>query len=147
VLQAGARWAIVGTRAALDPAFLSDVCHRFENRIVVGVDASCGRVAVDGWTRILDLDALAMARDAAAAGAAAVIYTDIARDGTETGPNLSSTAAVAREAGIPVFASGGVGSLDDIRQLAALPGVAGVIVGRALYSGAVDLGRALVEVG
>lgn len=147
VLEAGARWVIVGTRAALDPAFLREVCRRFEDRIIVGVDASCGRVAVDGWTRILDIDALAMARNAAGAGAAALIYTDIARDGMETGPNLASTAAVAREAGIPVFASGGVSSLDDIRRLATVPGVAGVIVGRALYSGAVDFGQALAEVG
>ena len=147
VLQAGARWVIVGTRAALDPEFLREVCGRFEDRVIVGVDASSGRVAVDGWTRTLDLEALSMARDAAGAGAAAIVYTDIARDGMETGPNLASTAAVAREAGIPVFASGGVASLDDIRQLATLPGVAGVIVGRALYSGAVDLARALGEVG
>jgi phosphoribosylformimino-5-aminoimidazole carboxamide ribotide isomerase len=147
VLQAGARWVIVGTRAALDPAFLREVCNRFEDRIIVGVDASCGRVAVDGWTRTLDVGALAMARDAAGAGAAAIIYTDIARDGMEAGPNLMSTRAVAREARIPVFASGGVSSLDDIRQLATVPGVTGVIVGRALYSGAVDLGQALAEVG
>jgi phosphoribosylformimino-5-aminoimidazole carboxamide ribotide isomerase len=89
---------------------------------------------------------MALARDAAVAGAAAVIYTDIARDGTEGGPNLWSTAAVARTAGIPVFASGGVGSLEDIRQLLAVSGLAGVIVGRALYSGAVDLRCALAEV-
>ena len=147
VLEVGARWAIVGTRAALEPAFLGEVCRRFEDRIIIGVDATDGRVAVDGWTRILDLDAMALARDAAAAGAAAVIYTDITRDGTERGPNVWSTTAVADAAGIPVFASGGVGSLADIRQLAAVPGLAGVIVGRALYSGAVDLGRALAEVG
>jgi phosphoribosylformimino-5-aminoimidazole carboxamide ribotide isomerase len=146
VLETGARWAIVGTRAALDPAFLGEVCRRFEDRIIVGVDASEGRVAVDGWTRTLELEAMALARDAAAAGAAAVIYTDIARDGTEGGPDLSSTAAVARAAGIPVFASGGVGSLEDIRQLLAVSGLAGVIVGRALYSGAVDLRCALAEV-
>jgi len=147
VLEAGARWAIVGTRAALEPAFLGEVCDRFADRIIVGVDACDGRVAVDGWTRVLDVDALALARDAAGAGAAAIIYTDIARDGTQEGPNLWSTAAVARAAGVPVFASGGVGSVDDIRQLAMVPGVAGVIVGRALYSGAVDLRRALAEVG
>jgi phosphoribosylformimino-5-aminoimidazole carboxamide ribotide isomerase len=143
VLAAGASWAIVGTRAALDPAFLGDVCRRFEDRIIVGVDASDGRVAVDGWTRVLDLEATALARDAAAAGAAAVIYTDIARDGTESGPNLWSTAAVARAAAISVFASGGVGSMEDIRQLMTVSGLAGVVVGRALYSGAVDLQRAL----
>jgi len=147
VLDAGARWTIVGTRAALDPAFVGEVCRRFEDRIIVGIDATDGKVAVDGWTRVLDLDAIALARDAAAAGAAAIIYTDIARDGTESGPNLWSTEAVIRAAAIPVFASGGVGSIDDIRQLSTVPGVAGVIVGRALYTGAVDLRRALAEVG
>jgi len=145
VLEAGARWAIVGTRAALDPAFLSLVCSRFEARVIVGVDASDGRVAVDGWTRVLEYQAVDLARDAAAAGACTVIYTDIARDGTQGGPNMSSTEAVARAAGIPVFASGGVGSLEDIRQLAALAGVEGVIVGRALYTGAVSLRAALAE--
>jgi len=145
VLATGARWAIVGTRAALDPAFLGEVCARFEDRIVVGIDASDGKVAVDGWTRVLELEALALARDAAAAGAAAIVYTDIARDGMENGPNLWSTEAVARAAGIPVFASGGVATLEDIRQLATVPLVAGVVVGRALYSGAVDLRRALAE--
>jgi len=147
VLDTGARWAIVGTRAALDPAFLGQVCEEFEDRIIVGIDASDGRVAVDGWKRVLDLDALALARDAAAAGAAGIIYTDIARDGMETGPNLWSTEAVARAAGIPVLASGGVSSLDDVRQLSTVPGVAGVVVGRALYTGALDLRAALAEVG
>jgi phosphoribosylformimino-5-aminoimidazole carboxamide ribotide isomerase len=146
VLEAGAQWAIVGTRAALDPAFLGQVCERFGEQVIVGIDASDGRVAVDGWTRVLDLDAIALARDAAAAGAAGIIYTDIARDGTQNGPNLWSTEAVAKAAGIDVFASGGVGSLDDIRQLATVPELAGVIVGRALYSGAVDLGAALAAV-
>ena len=145
VLEAGARWAIIGTRAALDPAFLGDVCRRFEDHIIVGVDASDGRVAVDGWTRFLDLQAVDLARDAAAAGACTSIYTDIARDGTEGGPNVWSTEAVAKAAGIPVFASGGVGSLDDIRQLAGIPGVEGVVVGRALYTGAVSLRAALAE--
>jgi len=147
VLDAGARWAIVGTRAALDPVFLGQVCERFGERLMIGIDASDGRVAVDGWTRVLDLDAMALARDAAAAGAAGIIYTDIARDGTQGGPNLWSTEAVARAAaGIPVLASGGVGSLEDIRQLATVPGLAGVIVGRALYSGAVDLAAAVAEI-
>lgn len=147
VLDAGARWAIVGTRAALDPVFLGDVCRRFADRIIVGVDASDGRVAVEGWTRVLDLEAVALARDAAAAGACTIIYTDISRDGTQSGPNVWSTEAVARAAGIPVFASGGVGSLDDIRQLAGIPGVEGVVVGRALYTGALTLRDALAEVG
>ena len=147
VLDAGARWAVVGTQAALDPVFLGEVCGAFPGQIIVSVDASDGKVAVDGWKRVLELEATDLARDAAAAGAAAVLYTDIARDGTEGGPNIWSTEAVARAAAIPVLASGGVGSLDDIRQLATIPGVEGAIVGRALYSGAVDLRRALAEVG
>jgi phosphoribosylformimino-5-aminoimidazole carboxamide ribotide isomerase len=145
VLEAGARWAIIGTRAALDPAFLGLVCRRFDDRVIVGVDASDGRVAVDGWTRVVEYQAVELARDAAAAGACTIIYTDIARDGTQAGPNVPATEAVARAAGIPVFASGGVGSLEDIRELAAIPGVEGVIVGRALYTGAVSLRAALAE--
>ena len=147
VLEAGARWAVIGTRAALDPTFLGEICRACDERIIVSVDASDGRVAVDGWTRVLDLDAVALVRDAAAAGAAAILYTDIARDGTQQGPNLWSTEAVAKVAGIPILASGGVSCLDDLRQLAGIPGVEGAIVGRALYSGAVDLRRALAEVG
>lgn len=147
VLDAGARWAIVGTSAALDPGFLEGVCGRFEGRVIVGVDASNGRVAVDGWTRVLEREAVSLAREAGAAGASAIIYTDIARDGTERGPDLSRTGDVARAAGVPVFASGGVGGLEDIRRVAAIPGVAGVIVGRALYTGAVSLRDALAEVG
>jgi phosphoribosylformimino-5-aminoimidazole carboxamide ribotide isomerase len=145
VLETGVRWAIVGTRAALDPGFLGDVCRRFGDRIIVGLDASDGRVAVDGWTRVLELEAVTLARDAAAAGACTIIYTDIARDGTQTGPNVRSTEALARAAKIPVIASGGVGSLEDIRQLSAIPGIDGVIVGRALYTGAVSLRAALAE--
>ena len=147
VLDAGARWAVVGTRAALDPAFLGEVCEAHEDRIIVAVDAVDGRVAVDGWKRVLDLEATALARDAAAAGAAAILYTDVARDGTQVGPTVWTTEAVARASGIPVLASGGVGALDDIRQLAALEGVEGVIVGRARYSGAVDFRRAQALVG
>ena len=147
VLDAGARWAVVGTRAALDPVFLGQVCAAHEDQIIVAVDAVDGRVAVDGWKRVLDLEATALARDAAAAGASAILYTDIARDGTQVGPNVWTTEAVARAAGIPVLASGGVGALDDIRQLATIDGVEGVIVGRALYSGAVDFRRAQALVG
>ena len=114
-------------------------------RVIPCLDVKDGRVAVDGWTRVLELEAVALARDAAAAGAGTIIYTDIARDGTQGGPNVRSTEAVVRAAGISVFASGGVGSLEDIRQLAAVPGIDGVIVGRALYTGALDLRAALAE--
>ena len=145
-LATGARWAILGTGAALDPAFLEAACGRWPGRILVGVDAADGRVAVDGWTRVLPLAALDLARRAAAAGAAAVICTDIRRDGTGRGPNLEATAAVAAGAGLPVIASGGIAGAEDLVRLAAIPGVVGAIVGRALYTGAVDLRAALAAV-
>jgi phosphoribosylformimino-5-aminoimidazole carboxamide ribotide isomerase len=145
LLASGVRWAMLGTRAALDPTFLGEACRRFAGRIIVAVDASDGKVAVDGWTQRLDIPAVDLARRAAQAGAAEVLYTDIARDGTETGPNLSSTAAVAAAAGLPLLASGGVGSLEDLRRLAGITGVIGAVVGRALYTGAVDLKQALAE--
>jgi phosphoribosylformimino-5-aminoimidazole carboxamide ribotide isomerase len=138
-LATGARWAIVGTGAALDPAFLDAACRRFPDRILVGVDAADGRVAVDGWTRLLPLGAADLARRAATAGATAVIYTGVRRDGTGRGPNLEATAALAATAGLPVIASGGVAGVEDVVRLAAIPGVVGAIVGRALYTGALDL--------
>ena len=146
MLEAGAGWVVLGTRAALDPEFLAPACRRFPGRIIVAVDASEGRVAVDGWKRTLDLRAEAFAPEAARAGAAAILYTDIARDGTLAGPNLDSTRAVARVSAVPVLASGGVGSLEDLKGLAGILGVVGVIVGRALYTGAVDLKQAIAEV-
>ena len=145
LLAAGARWAMLGTRAALDPGFLAETCRRFPGRIIVAVDASDGKVAVDGWTQRLDVPAGDLARRASGAGAAEVLYTDIARDGTQSGPNLAGTEAVARAAGLPLLASGGVGSVEDLRRLARIPGVIGAVVGRALYTGAVDLKQALTE--
>lgn len=145
-LTTGARWAILGTGAALDPALLEAACRRWPGRILVGVDAVDGQVAVDGWTRRLALGALDLARRAAAAGADGVIYTDVRRDGTGRGPNLEATAALAASAGLPVIASGGVAAVEDLRRLAAIPGLAGAIVGRALYDGAVDLRAALAAV-
>ena len=145
LLASGARWAMLGTGAALDPPFLGEACRRFPGRIIVAVDASDGMVVADGWTQRLDIPAVDLARRAAQVGAAEILYTDIARDGTETGPNLSSTAAVAAAAGLPLLASGGVGSLEDLRRLAGIPGVIGAVVGRALYTGAVDLKQAIAE--
>jgi phosphoribosylformimino-5-aminoimidazole carboxamide ribotide isomerase len=138
-LATGARWAILGTAAALDPALLAAACARWPGRILVGVDAVDGQVAIEGWTRTLPLTALELARRADAAGAGAVIYTDVRRDGTGRGPNLEATAALASGAGLPVIASGGIAGVEDLRRLAAIPGVTGAIVGRALYTGAVDL--------
>jgi phosphoribosylformimino-5-aminoimidazole carboxamide ribotide isomerase len=145
-LGTGAGWAILGTAAALDPGLLDAACARWPGRILVGVDAVEGRVAVDGWTRVLPLAAAELARRAAAAGAAGVIYTDVRRDGTRRGPNLEAIAALATAASLPLVASGGIGGVEDLRQLAAIPGVTGAIVGRALYDGAVTLPDALATV-
>ena len=146
LLGTGARWAILGTGAALDPAFLDRSCACWPGQILVGVDAVDGQVAVDGWTRVLPLPALELARRAAAAGVAGVIYTDVRRDGTGRGPNLEATAVLAAAAGVPVIASGGIAGVDDLMRLAAIRGVVGAIVGRALYTGAVDLRAALAAV-
>ena len=135
----GARWAVLGTVSALDPAVLEAACARWPDRILVGIDAIDGRVAVHGWTDVLPLAAHELVSRAAAAGAAGVIYTDVRRDGRGRGPNLEGTAALAAGASVPVIASGGIAALDDLVRLAAIPNVAGAIVGRALYTGAVDL--------
>jgi phosphoribosylformimino-5-aminoimidazole carboxamide ribotide isomerase len=146
VLESGARWAVLGTSAALDPTLLEAACARWPGRILVGVDARGGQVAVRGWVEVLPLPARALAERAVAAGAAGVIYTDVQRDGTGHGPNLAATAAVADALAAPVIASGGVAALEDLRRLAAIPNVLGAIVGRALYTGAIDLGEAMAAV-
>jgi phosphoribosylformimino-5-aminoimidazole carboxamide ribotide isomerase len=146
ILAAGARWAVVGTRAALDRAFLREIARRWPDRVVVAVDARGDRVAVKGWTEASGETVVDVARRAREAGAAAVLYTDVGRDGTGLGPNVADTEALARAVDLPVLASGGVGSLEDLRALAAIPGVAGAIVGRALYTGTIDLASAVAAI-
>jgi phosphoribosylformimino-5-aminoimidazole carboxamide ribotide isomerase len=149
VLEAGVRWAIVGTRA-VEPAFLAELCRRFGSRVIVAVDARDGRVAVKGWVDRSDMTPLALARAVRdAGGAAALLYTDVSRDGTEQGPNVTATAELARGAGMPVLASGGVGGVEHIAALAAVAGagIEGVVVGRALYTGAVTLPDAIRAAG
>jgi phosphoribosylformimino-5-aminoimidazole carboxamide ribotide isomerase len=145
VLAAGAARVVVGTMAVRDPEGCAALCAAHRGRVAVGLDAREGRVRVAGWLEGSDADVVALAPRVAAMGAAGIVYTDIGRDGTERGPDLDGTRAVARAAGLPVIASGGVGSVGDVRAVAALTaeGVAGVIVGRALYTGALDLGAAL----
>jgi phosphoribosylformimino-5-aminoimidazole carboxamide ribotide isomerase len=145
VLEAGATWAVVGTRA-VEPAFLAELCRRFGPRVIVAVDAREGRVAVKGWVHLADMTPLELARKVRdAGGVAGLLYTDVSRDGTEQGPDVEATAALAREAGMPVLASGGVGSVEHIAALAAVAGagIEGVVVGRALYTGAVSLPDAM----
>jgi phosphoribosylformimino-5-aminoimidazole carboxamide ribotide isomerase len=145
VFEAGAAWAVIGTRATLDERFLADMCRRFSARIIVAVDARGTHVAVKGWTETADVTVTDVGQRAAAAGAAALLCTDVSRDGTERGPNIEDTVALARAVRLPVLASGGVGSAADIAALAAVAGagIAGVVVGRALYTGAVSLRDAI----
>ncbi len=146
LLQGGVAWAVLGTRAALDPAFVAEACTRFPGQVIVAVDARGEQVAVRGWTETAAITVLDVGRRARDAGAVALLYTDVSRDGTEQGPNLEATAALARAVALPVLASGGVGSVADLRALSGLPGVAGAIVGHALYTGAVGLPAAIAAV-
>jgi phosphoribosylformimino-5-aminoimidazole carboxamide ribotide isomerase len=144
-LGLGAGRIVIGTAALRDPAFVRDAAARHPGRIAVGIDARDGRVAVEGWLETSDALVVDVARRFEDAGVAALVHTDIARDGMLTGPNLEATVELAEAVSIPVLASGGVGSIDDVRRAAALAGrgLAGVIVGRALYAGALDLREAL----
>src|SRR5262249_38062864 len=133
----GVARAIVGTAAYDNSEFLREACQKFPGKIIVGIDARGGKVAVKGWKETTTLDAVELARRVEGDGAARIIYTDIARDGTREGVNVEETRRVAQAVKIPIIASGGVATLDDIRRLKALEndGVEGVIVGRALYTG------------
>ena len=147
-LALGVERVVLGTAAYEDPDFLRAVCQKFPGKIVVGIDAREGRVAIKGWKEDTSMDAADLAKQCEEDGASRIIYTDISRDGTSLGVNIEETQRLARSLKIPVIASGGVASLDDIRRLKALEndGVEGVIIGRALYSGAFTL-REAVEVG
>ena len=134
VIALGAAFVVLGTAAVRSPALVEYACRAYPHRIVVAVDARDGVVAVDGWTASGGVTALELGARAAAWGAAALLYTDVARDGLGGGPNVAATAALARAAGIEVIASGGVGSLDDIVALRRAE-VPAVVVGRALYDG------------
>ena len=135
----------VGTIAVKDPALVRDVAKAHAGNIAIGIDARNGQVAVEGWAKTANVLAIDLARRFEDAGVAALIYTDIARDGTGSGLNLQETAALASAVKIPVIASGGLGSLDDLRALKALahPNIAGAIAGRALYDGRLDPAAAL----
>jgi len=127
--------------------FLEAVCAAHGAQIIVAVDGRGQRVAVKGWTETLDETVSEVGKRAADAGAAALLFTDVSRDGTELGPNVEDTAALAAAVGVPVLASGGVGKVEHLERLARIPGVGGVVVGRALYTGAVELKQALAAVG
>jgi phosphoribosylformimino-5-aminoimidazole carboxamide ribotide isomerase len=150
-LARGIARVILGTAALKNPALVKEACRKFPGRIAVGIDAKAGLVAVEGWAETSDVTALDLARKFEDAGVAVIIFTDIDRDGLLQGVNVESTAQLARCISVPVIASGGVSSLADIDALLKIApstrsyggGIIGVISGRALYDGSLDLGAAL----
>jgi phosphoribosylformimino-5-aminoimidazole carboxamide ribotide isomerase len=147
-LAAGISRVILGSAAAKDPALTRAACRAFPGRIVLGLDARDGMVATEGWAETGSLAALDLARAYEDAGAAAIIFTDIARDGMLAGLNLAATEALARAVPIPVIASGGVASVADVRAVRASgAGIEGVILGRALYDGRLTPAEAIAAAG
>lgn len=146
-LGTGISRVILGTAALRDPKLVKDACKKFPGRVAVGIDAKGGKVAVEGWAETSDQDALTVARWFEDAGVAAIIYTDIARDGTMLGPNVHETVALAGAISTPVIASGGIHSIHDIEEYKAheAAGIEGVIIGRALYDGAINPEEALAQ--
>jgi phosphoribosylformimino-5-aminoimidazole carboxamide ribotide isomerase len=141
-LAKGVARVVLGTAALKDPELVKAACREWPGRIALGIDARGGRVAVEGWAEDYPVTALELARRFQHVGIAAIIYTDIARDGMMAGAAVAATAALARALDMPVIASGGVSSLDDLAALKAA-GIPGAIIGRALYDGRVDLKSAL----
>ncbi|MCO5109101.1 MAG: 1-(5-phosphoribosyl)-5-[(5-phosphoribosylamino)methylideneamino]imidazole-4-carboxamide isomerase [Burkholderiaceae bacterium] len=139
-LDDGISYVIIGTAAVKNPGFLHDACSAFPGQIIVGLDAKDGKVATDGWSKLTRHDVLDLAKKFEGYGVEAVIYTDIGRDGMLTGVNVEATVRLARELRIPVIASGGFASLEDVEKLCAIEdeGVTGAILGRALYEGKLD---------
>ncbi|MBW4538144.1 MAG: 1-(5-phosphoribosyl)-5-[(5-phosphoribosylamino)methylideneamino]imidazole-4-carboxamide isomerase [Myxacorys chilensis ATA2-1-KO14] len=149
LLATGVRWAILGTVAVEQPGLVTELCTQFPEQIIVGIDARNGKVATKGWLETSEVLATDLSDRMAKLGAAAIIYTDIHRDGTLQGPNLEALREIASVVDIPVIASGGVSSMTDLLSLLALEpqGVTGVIVGRAIYTGDVSLKEAVRAVG
>ncbi len=144
-LELGVARVILGTAAVKDPALVIEACGKFPGKIAVGIDARGGKVAVEGWAEQSELEAGELAARFRDAGVAAVIYTDIERDGALSGVNVAATAKLARDSGLPTIASGGVAALEDLEALAAQAGdgIIGAISGRALYDGRLDPKAAL----
>jgi phosphoribosylformimino-5-aminoimidazole carboxamide ribotide isomerase len=145
-LDMGVERVIIGTEAIKSPEFVQKVAKAFPGRIIVGIDARNGRVAIDGWTETTQTTAIDLAKRFEDCGIAAIIFTDIHRDGMQTGPNIKETRRLAEAISIPVVASGGVATIKDIQNLLPLVscGVVGVITGKALYSGTLNLAEALL---
>ena len=149
LLNLGVKSAIVGTAAVEQPELVQQLCQEFPGQIIVGIDARNGKVATRGWLETSEVKATQLAQQMANVGVAAIIYTDIHRDGTLSGPNLEALRELASDLNLPVIASGGVSSLTDLLSLLALEplGVTGVIIGRAIYTGDVNLREAVQAIG
>jgi phosphoribosylformimino-5-aminoimidazole carboxamide ribotide isomerase len=144
-LSSGVRWVILGTAAFQNRSLVEEACRQFPERVILGIDARGGRVAIRGWNEVVSLDAVDLAKQFEGKGLSAIIFTDIERDGMSTGLNFESTRRLSKSTSIPVIASGGVSRIEDIKHLLELEseGVIGVIVGRALYTGRLDLEEAI----
>ncbi len=140
-LEAGVRYVIIGTKAVTQPHFVNDLCMEFPGHVIVGLDAKDGQAAVDGWSKLSRHDAVELAQQFEQDGVEAIVYTDIGRDGMMSGVNVEATVRLAEAIHIPVIASGGVRSIDDVRALCAVAnaGIIGAITGRAIYEGTLDL--------
>lgn len=143
-LDAGVQYTIIGTKAVSAPHFVNDLCLEFPGHIIVGLDAKDGKVAIDGWSKLSHHDVIDLAQHFESDGVAAIVYTDISRDGMMQGVNVDATRRLAEAIHIPVIASGGVTNIDDIRALCETgeEGIQGAILGRALYEGTLDLAEA-----
>jgi phosphoribosylformimino-5-aminoimidazole carboxamide ribotide isomerase len=144
-LEMGVEWVILGTMALKDRDFLREACNTFREKIILGIDANEGKIAIQGWTEQTSASAVEVAKSYEGYGLAAIIYTDIARDGMETGVNTEATGALADAVDMPVIASGGVSGMSDIERILEIEGsgVVGLIVGKALYTGAIFLPDAI----
>ena len=144
-LDAGVGYVIVGTAAVKNPGLLHDACYAFPGHIIVGLDAKEGKVAVEGWSKMTGHDVVDLAKKFEDYGVEALVYTDIGRDGMMTGVNMDATLRLARAIKIPIIASGGLNSVDDVQQICVTlvpEGVVGAIAGRALYEGKLDFKQA-----
>ncbi|MEJ2106952.1 MAG: 1-(5-phosphoribosyl)-5-[(5-phosphoribosylamino)methylideneamino]imidazole-4-carboxamide isomerase [Acidiferrobacteraceae bacterium] len=143
-LELGVQYVILGTKAVNAPHFVGDMCAEFPGHIIVGLDAKDGKVAIDGWSKLSGHDVVDLAQRFQDDGVDAIIYTDIGRDGMMSGVNVDATVNLAQSISIPVIASGGIKTLDDIRALCAVAdeGIVGAITGRAIYEGTLDFAEA-----
>jgi len=144
-LEMGVRWVIIGSMALMDRNFVMDICRAFKGKIILGIDAKDGNIAIQGWTEQTSISAVKMAKSYDECGLEAIIYTDIKRDGMETGVNIEATKSLAESIDIPVIASGGVSGMTDIEKIMEVEksGVMGIIIGKALYTGAISLEEAI----